>query len=401
MRHTELHELAFAHLDCDAFYAAVEKRDRPELREVPVIVGGRHRGVVAACCYVARSYGVHSAMPMFQALRKCPEATVVKPDMKKYVAVGRAIRSMMQALTPLVEPLSIDEAFMDLSGTASLHGSSPAQTLAGLARGVEERHDITVSIGLSYNKFLAKIASDLDKPRGFSVIGRAEARSFLADRPVTLLWGVGPAMQRRLAGDGITRIGELARRDESALVNRYGRIGRRLWACARGEDERPVDPGREAKSVSSEITLDTDVADPEQLRPILWKLTETVARRMKKSGILGRGVTLKLKTADFRLLTRSRRLGGPTRSAETMYGVAERLLTREADGRVFRLIGVGAHDLIDAAESPQGELLGDGQADSSVDQALDSVREKFGDAAIIKGRGFGVNLKRQGPSKVE
>lgn len=399
--HGELHDLTIAHLDCDAFYAAIEKRDRPELRDQPVIVGGRHRGVVAACCYVARTYGVHSAMPMFQALGKCPDATVIKPDMKKYVDVGRAIRAMMQDLTPLVEPLSIDEAFMDLSGTASLHRATPAQSLAVLARRVEKVHGITVSIGLSYNKFLAKIASDLEKPRGFAVIGRAEARSFLAEQPVTLLWGVGPAMQRRLAGDGITRIGELARLDEAAMVNRYGRIGRRLWGCSRGEDERPVVPGREAKSVSSEITLDTDIADPEQLRPILWQLAETVSRRMKKAGVLGRGVTLKLKTADFRLLTRSRRLGGPTRSAQTLYGVAEPLLTREADGRAFRLIGVGAHDLIEGSESVQGDLLGDGPAHRPVDRALDSVREKFGEAAIVKGRGFGVNLKRQGPSKVE
>ena len=401
VRHDALHELTIAHLDCDAFYAAIEKRDRPELRDAPVIVGGRHRGVVAACCYVARSYGVHSAMPMYQALRACPEATVIKPDMKKYVAVGRAIRAMMQALTPLVEPLSIDEAFMDLAGTDSLHRTSPARTLAVLARRVEEVHGITVSIGLSYNKFLAKIASDLDKPRGFAVIGRAEAQAFLADRPVTLLWGVGPAMQRRLAADGITRIGELARLGETALVTRYGRIGRRLWSCARGEDDRPVDPSREVKSVSSEITLDTDISDPEQLRPILWQLAETVARRMKKAGVLGRVVTLKLKTADFRLLTRSRRLSGPTRSAEAMYGVAERLLTREADGRAFRLIGVGTHDLIDAAESPQGDLLHDGPHGGPVDRALDSVRERFGEAAIVKGRGFGVSLKRQGPSKVE
>ena len=401
MRHDELHDLRIAHLDCDAFYAAIEKRDRPELRNAPVIVGGRHRGVVAACCYVARSYGVHSAMPMYQALRACPEATVIKPDMKKYVAVGRAIRAMMQELTPLVEPLSIDEAFMDLAGTDSLHRASPARTLAVLARRVEEVHGITVSIGLSYNKFLAKIASDLEKPRGFSVIGRAEARSFLAQQPVTLLWGVGPAMQRRLAKDGIDRIGQLARLSEDEMVNRYGRIGRRLWTCARGEDDRAVEPGREAKSVSSEITLDTDIAEADELRPILWQLAETVARRMKKAGVLGRGVTLKLKTADFRLLTRSRRLNGPTRSAEAMYGVAERLLTREADGRAFRLIGVGAHDLVHAAESLQGDLLREGPNDGPVDRALDSVREKFGEAAIVKGRGFGVQLKRQGPSKVE
>ena len=237
-RHAELHDLEIAHLDCDACYAAIEKRDRPELSDVPVIVGGRHRGVVAACCYIARTYGVHSAMPMFQALRACPHATVIKPDMKKYVAVGREVRAMMLNLTPLVEPLSIDEAFLDLSGTRSLHRASAAETLARLARRIEGELSITVSIGLSYNKFLAKIASDLDKPRGFSVIGRADARSFLADKPVGLLWGVGKAMVERLARDGITTIGELARIDEAELIARYGKIGRRLSMCSRGEDDR-------------------------------------------------------------------------------------------------------------------------------------------------------------------
>ena len=220
VRHLELHDLAIAHLDCDAFYAAIEKRDRPELRDVPVIVGGRHRGVVAACCYIARTYGVHSAMPMFQALRACPHATVIKPDMKKYVAVGREVRAMMLSVTPLVEPLSIDEAFMDLSGTRSLHRAGAAEILAALVRRIEQELSITVSIGLSYNKFLAKIASDLDKPRGFSVIGRAEARTFLADKPVGLLWGVGKAMRERLARDGITLIGELAEISEAELVGR-------------------------------------------------------------------------------------------------------------------------------------------------------------------------------------
>ena len=252
-------------------------------------------GVVAACCYIARTYGVRSAMPMFQALRVWPDAVVVGSDMKKYAAVGRQVRAMMRQLTPLVEPLSIDEAFMDLSGTEALHRASPAKTLAGLARRVEEELSITVSIGLSYNKFLAKIASDLDKPRGFAVIGRAEAHAFLADRPVGLLWGVGEAMRKRLAGDGITVIGEIARFDEAALVARYGKIGRRLHLCALGEDDRPVDPEREAKSMSSEVTLDEDLSDPEAFRPILWQLAETVARRMKTAGIAGAGVTLKLR----------------------------------------------------------------------------------------------------------
>ncbi len=400
MRHAELHGLSIAHLDCDAFYAAIEKRDRPELRDVPVIVGGRHRGVVAACCYIARTYGVHSAMPMFQALRACPHATVIKPDMKKYVKVGREVRAMMQALTPLVEPLSIDEAFLDLDGTTSLHRASPAQSMAALARRVEQRLEITVSVGLSYNKFLAKIASDLDKPRGFAVIGQGEARSFLADKPVGLLWGVGKAMQGRLARDGITVIGELAEVEEFELVGRYGAIGRRLSMYARGKDDRKVNPEREAKSISSETTLDKDLSEFEALRPILWQLAETLARRMKKAELAGRGVTLKLKTADFRLLTRRRRLPVATQSAEDLFIEAEKLLAGELDGRAFRLIGIGAHDLVEAVENVQPDLFDDaGRGASRIDDVVDSVRKKFGDAAIGRGRGIGVELSRQGPSK--
>ena len=401
-RHEELHDLEIAHLDCDAFYAAIEKRDRPELRDVPVIVGGRHRGVVAACCYIARTYGVHSAMPMFQALRACPHAAVIKPDMKKYVAVGREVRAMMLNLTPLVEPLSIDEAFMDLSGTRSLHRASAAETLARLARRIEDELSITVSIGLSYNKFLAKIASDLDKPRGFSVIGRAEARSFLAKRPVGLLWGVGKAMVERLARDGITTIGELAQIDEAELVARYGKIGRRLSMCSRGEDDRAVEPGGDAKSLSSEITLDRDLSRFSELRPILWRLCETVSRRMKKAGVAGEGVTLKLKTADFRIVTRNVRLRQSTQSAEDLFNAAEPLLTRETDGRAFRLIGVGAQRLAAAQEAFQQDLFGDAESGGrKIETVVDAVRKKFGDSALDVGRGFAVELKRQGPSKLE
>jgi DNA polymerase-4 len=400
VRHDELHDLSIAHLDCDAFYATIEKRDRPELRDKPVIVGGRHRGVVAACCYIARTYGVRSAMPMFKALKLCPNAVVVKPDMKKYGDVGRRVREMMQDLTPLVEPLSIDEAFMDLGGTQALHHGSPATTLARLVRRVEQELKITVSIGLSYNKFLAKIASDLDKPRGFAVIGQGEARTFLSDKPVRLLWGVGQAMQQRLARDGITLIGELARIEETELVARYGKIGHRLALCSRGEDDRRIDPEGEAKSVSSETTLDTDIADPDRLRPILWQLSENVSRRLKKSGLAGEGVTLRLKTADFRIITRSRHLPGATQSAEEMFRAAEPLLTREADGRAFRLIGIGAHDLVEAGAIAQTDLFaGGGVTESKVEKALDAVREKFGDAAVMKGRGFGKKVEPQGPSK--
>ena len=402
VRHKELHDLTIAHLDCDAFYATVEKRDCPELRDLPVVVGGHHRGVVAACCYIARARGVHSAMPMFKALKVCPNATVIKPDMKKYAAVGRQVRAMMRDLTPLVEPLSIDEAFMDLAGTEALHRGSPATTLAALARRVEEELSITASIGLSYNKFLAKIASDRDKPRGFAVIGRAEARAFLSDKPVSLLWGVGKAMRQRLHEDGITLIGELARIEEAELVARYGRIGQRLSLCARGQDDRRVDPESKAKSVSSETTLGRDTAELARLRPFLWQLAETVARRMKKAGIAGKGVTLKLKTADFRMITRSRRLKSATQSAEELFQAAEPLLVRETDGRVFRLIGIGVHDLVETGQGVQGELFGGvGSTEGRVEKALDAVREKFGSDAIVKGRGFGTRLERQGPSKVE
>ena len=242
LAHPELDTLAIAHIDCDAFYATIEKRDDPSLTDKPVIVGGGKRGVVSAACYVSRTYGVHSAMPMFKALKACPDAVVIRPDMRKYVAVGREVRALMLETTPLVEPLSIDEAFLDLSGTERLHGASPARTLVRLIRGIEETLGITASVGLSYNKSLAKIASDLDKPRGFAVIGRAEAQSFLEGQPVGLIWGVGKALQRRLTGDGIRTIGQLRALDEGALTARYGAIGKRLAHVCRGKENRQVNP---------------------------------------------------------------------------------------------------------------------------------------------------------------
>ena len=234
------------------------------------------------------------------------------------------------------------------------------------------------------------------------MIGRAEARTFLADKPVSLLWGVGKAMQERLGKDGIIRIGELARIDEAELVARYGKIGRRLSLCARGEDDRRVDPGGKVKSISSETTLDKDTAELDRLRPILWQLTETVARRLKKADLAGKGITLKLKTADFRIVTRNNRLKSATQSEEEMFQAAEPLLVHETDGRAFRLIGIGVHDLVEIGQVVQGDLFsGFGPTGSKVDKALDAVREKFGDDAIVKGRGFGIKLNRQGPSKVE
>jgi len=385
--HPELATLRIAHIDCDAFYAAIEKRDDPGLRDSPVIVGGGRRGVVAACCYVARLYGVRSAMPMFKALKACPDAVVIGPDMAKYQAVGRQVRSLMRAVTPLVEPLSIDEAFLDLTGTERLHGGSAARTLALLARRIEAEVGITASIGLSHNKFLAKVASDLDKPRGFAVIGRAETLDFLADKPVGLIWGVGQALRRRLHADGLTTLRQLRERPEAALVARYGAIGRRLARFAHGQDDRPVEPNAATKSLSAETTLDDDVADAGRLAAVLWPLCEKLAWRLKQARLAGRTVTLKLKTAEFRLLTRSRRLPAPTQLAETLYRTARPLLELEADGRRYRLVGIAASDLADQAEADPPDLLDpDLTHRIRVERTIDQVRGKLGRDAIAKGR---------------
>ncbi|HEV8680563.1 MAG TPA: DNA polymerase IV [Stellaceae bacterium] len=386
LAHDELADLAIAHLDCDAFYATVEKRDRPELAELPVIVGGGARGVVLACCYVARLYGVRSAMPMFKALELCPDATVIRPEMAKYREIGRAVRAEMQRLTPLVEPLSIDEAFLDLSGTAALHRAVPAQLLAALARRIDNSLGISVSIGLSYNKFLAKLASDLDKPRGFAVIGRGEAVAFLADKPVGWLWGVGGAMQRRLAADGIMRIGQLRALDPVEMARRYGRIGGRLAQLARGDDNRRVDPDGPARSISAETTFARDEADPEALARHLWPLCEKVAARLKASALAAGSVTLKLKTADFRLRTRSRRLADPTQLADTLYRTARYLLAGEADATTrFRLIGVGADSLVDGEQADLPTLF---DRPRHLEAAIDDIRRRHGTGTLPRGRGL-------------
>ncbi|HZT19664.1 MAG TPA: DNA polymerase IV, partial [Dongiaceae bacterium] len=332
--------------------------------------------------------GVRSAMPMFKALAACPNAVVIPPDMAKYARVGAEVREMMRALTPLVEPLSIDEAFLDLAGTAELHHGSPARSLARLALEVERRIGVTVSIGLSYNKFLAKVASDLDKPRGFAVIGRGEVEDFLGPRPVGLIWGVGKALQARLAADGIRTIAELRAIEEGRLVARYGSIGRRLYRFARGQDDRRVDPDGEMKSISAETTFARDIARADLLAAELWPLCEKVSARMKRHGVLGRSVHLKLKTAEFRILTRSRRLPVPTQLAETLYQSALPLLKAEAAGSRFRLIGVGAADLLALTEEAQPDLLEGGGRHAAVERVMDELRGRLGADAIRKGRGL-------------
>jgi DNA polymerase-4 len=384
--HPEAGLLSLAHVDCDAFFAAIEKRDDPALRDRPVIVGGGKRGVVATCCYIARTYGVRSAMPMFKALEACPDAVVIKPDMDKYARIGRHVREAMLALTPLVEPVSIDEAFLDLSGTALLHGAPPARVLARFARGVEERLGITVSVGLSYCKFLAKVASDLDKPRGFSVIGRQEAVAFLGPRPVSIVPGIGPANLARLHSAGIRTLGDVARLPLDVLVARLGKDALRLHAFAQGRDERRVTPEREAISISAETTFDTDIARIEDLEPILWRLCEKVSRRLKAKGVAGSSVSLKLKTADFRIRTRNRSGLPPTQLARRLYEAGHELLRIECGRDAFRLIGIGAADLAPADLADRPDLAAPDRArDARREAAMDSLRARFGDKAVIQG----------------
>ena len=386
LRHNELDTLAIAHVDCDAFYATIEKRDDPTLAAEPVIVGGGKRGVVATCCYIARTFGVRSAMPMFEALRLCPQAKVIRPNFEKYANAGREVRKMMLELTPLVEPLSIDEAFLDLSGTARLHGMSPAKALARFAAAVEKNLRITVSIGLSCNKFLAKIASDLDKPRGFAVLGAGEAPAFLAPKPVSFIYGVGKASAARFARDGFQRIADLQRVDEIELMRRYGEEGRRLARLARGIDKRGVSAERETKSVSSETTFEQDISDFRSLERILWGLAEDVSGRLKTKELAGSTVTVKLKSADFKIRTRARSLGSATQLAHRIFAAARGLLEHEIDGTRYRLLGVGVSALASADEADPADLV-DGRT-AQAEHAVDSVRARFGEGAVIRGLAF-------------
>ena len=382
-RHPELQSLTIAHIDCDAFYATIEKRDNPDIADKPVVVGGGTRGVVAAACYVARTYGIRSAMPMFEAKRRCPDAVVIKPNMAKYVQVGREVRKAMFALTPLVEPLSIDEAFLDLSGTERLHGMSAAKALAGFAIQVERDFGITVSIGLSTNKFLAKIASDLDKPRGFAVLGAAEAVSFLAGKPVGFIYGVGAVSAAKLAADGFRTISDLQRAGEHDLMRRYGEEGLRLWRLARGIDGRSVNPERDTKSISAETTFNHDIGEFRPLEHYLWELTERVSARLKANSLAGSTVTLKLKSADFRIRTRARALGAPTQLASRIFAAGRDLLKHEVGATRFRLIGIGVSNLEDALGDDLADLIDRRAAEA--EHAVDRLRSKFGRNAVVKG----------------
>ncbi|MBL4740416.1 MAG: DNA polymerase IV [Sneathiella sp.] len=390
LRHPELDSLCLAHMDCDAFYASVEKRDNPQLQDKAVIVAhDGPRSVVSTCCYIARMSGVRSAMPLFTAKKLCPDGVIVQPRMAVYSSVSKEIHTLFAKLTPAVEPLSLDEAFLDLSGTQKLHGRTPAQSMAWLASEIKKTIGITVSIGLSYNKSLAKLASDLDKPDGFAVIGREEAQKFLFGRPVSDIWGVGKALNKKLAGDGITTIGQLQHREETDLVARYGLMGSRLFNFSRGQDSRTVQANQKAKSISAETTFSTDISDLNILLARLWPLCEKVSIRLKKSGKAGKTITLKLKTGNFQTLTRSHTLDQPTVLAETLYQEIKPLLEKVAPNKNFRLIGVGISSFGDIKDADIPDLLNiKGTKYKEVESAIDAVRAKFGDKAIGKGRGI-------------
>lgn len=389
LSHDELDRLSIAHMDCDAFYASIEKRDNPDLLDKPLIVGGGKRGVVSTCCYMARIYGVRSAMPMFMALKACPQAVVIRPNMQKYAGVAREVRALMRELTPLVEPLSLDEAYLDLSGTERLHGTSPARTMAKLALRIQKEIGITASIGLSYNKFLAKLASDLDKPRGFAVIGRAEAKTFLRDKPVGFIRGAGAALQAKLAKDGITKIAQLQDADVRALARAYGNTGLWLHKLANAEDSRSVNPSGEMKSISSETTFFNDISAYDELEDILWEQAERVSARAKASDLGGRTVVLKLKTANFKTRTRSASLEAPTQLADRIFRVSREALKKECDGTAYRLLGVGISNICEAHLCDSDDLI-DANATkrAAAERAVDKVRAKFGKDVVGKGRGL-------------
>lgn len=356
--HLELEALAIAHIDCDAFYASVEKRDRPEIRRQPLIVGhAGGRGVVTTACYIARKFGVRSAMPMWKALEACPDAVVIAPDMAKYKRVSSDIRTIFHAATSVFEPVSLDEAYLDLTDDWRTEAPPAAEALALVAARVEAEVGITVSIGLAPNKFLAKLASEQQKPRGFSVIGQAEAKAFLAPLSVSKINGVGAATALRMEAEGLRTIGDLQALSEQQLTANFGKFGHRLFQFAHGNDDRAVTPHRPTKSVSSENTFRRDTGRYEDLAAEAKSLSADVANHLARKGLAAGTVVLKLKTSDFKILTRNMRLAHPTQKASVIEEKALALIRREVGPLTYRLIGVGTADLVEAAIADPPDLF--------------------------------------------
>jgi len=371
------------HVDMDAFYASVEELDRPELLGRPLIVGGDpdRRGVVSAANYPARQFGVHSAMPSATARWNCPQAVFLPPRLDRYAEVSRQIREIFERYTPLVEPLSLDEAFLDVTGSVGLFGP-PAEIGRKIKAEIRDTLRLVASVGVAPNKFLAKIASDLDKPDGFVVVEPERVQEFLDPLPVGRLWGVGKASNQSLEKLGIRTIGQLRQLPVDVLRDRFGSSGEHLWQLSHGIDERAVVPDHRAKSISHETTFAVDIADTEVLRAWLLELTEQVARRLRCHGLRGRTVQLKIRFADFRTISRSQTLPEPTDVTEGLWQTAAEMLRSrlpEAHPPV-RLLGMGVSGL-DASGEVQQLLFDDGRQ-SQLDSATDAIRDRYGRKAI-------------------
>jgi DNA polymerase-4 len=377
-----------AHADMDAFYASIEQLDDPALRGKPLLVGpNSNRGVVLTASYEARPAGVGSAMPMALARRRCPEALIVPPRFERYREVSRTVMDVFADFSPAVEALSLDEAFLDMTGSAHIFGP-PRVFARKLKDAVAERTGgLTVSVGVSGSKYVAKVASSYGKPDGLTVVAPESARDWLAPQPVGVLWGAGPKLQAKLAALGLHTVGQVAAADPHGLTAALGKVGLQLHALARAEDPRPVEAGRAARSLSSEQTLEVDVRSRDEIRFHLRQAAEKVARRLRKQGYLARGVRLKLKRSDFRLLTRQAMLAEPSQSVERLWQASVALLNELDDTGPFRLVGVGAFDLAPAEEAVQLDLLsGTAARAQRLEAALDAVEDRFGPGAVHRAR---------------
>lgn len=373
------------HVDMDAYYASVEERDQPSLKGKPVVVGGSadRRGVVSAANYEARKYGVHSAMPMVTALRKCPQAVVIPTRMSHYAEISKQIREIFHRFTPVVEPLSLDEAFLDVDGCEGLFGPPPEIGRAIKAAILDETN-LIASVGVAPNKFLAKVASDLDKPNGFVVVDPDRVLEFLEPLPISRLWGIGKVSEKALRTVGIQTVGQVRQLSPEVLTDKFGETGTRLWNLAHGIDKRRVVPDREAKSISHETTFAVDVGDKTVLRAWLLELTEQVGRRLRRSGLRAKTVNLKLRFSNFETISRARSVSDPTDATNRLWEVAAELLDRATLDREVRLIGMGVSN-ITREHARQQSLFGDDKQDNQLDSVADSIKAKFGSGAISRG----------------
>jgi len=373
------------HLDMDAFYASVEQRENPALRDLPVIVGGsRERGVVCACSYPTRTLGVHSGMAMAQALQRCPEAVVLPVRMDLYREVSREVFTIFRRYTDLVEPLSVDEAFLDIGGSLRLHG--PARQIAGRIRAeVRQELHLPVSAGIAPNKFLAKLASAAAKPDGLLEVEPTGVEAFLLPLPVERIWGIGKIATARLHDRGIRRIADLRKQSRTDLEGLFGRTGSQLFRLARGEDDRPVIPELRAKSIGAEETFAADLSSPVELGRQLLALVERAGGRLRRKRLCCGQMMVKVKFANFRSLTRSITLSQPTDRSEVLWSQAQELLARtDAAAVPVRLLGVSLGQLQPADQVDQADLFNVAEVERqrALDQAVDSLRERFGSAGV-------------------